>query len=441
MDFTDSYADHLSIMTERIDTALEESGFDSLLIYSGAPLRRYLDDQCYPFVCNPQFRSVVPAEAPHSWLCWRPGETPQLILYRENDFWHSPPQPPAGYWASHFEIRTIQSPEAARALLLRPGNTAVLGDCVSLAAAWELGELNPPGLLAHLDWHRAYKTPYEQDCLREASRIAVRGHLAAAKAFQRGHSEQQILLRYLRATGQRLSAQPYEAIIALDRHAATLHHTVLSQQSLPPTQRHSLLIDAGASSNGYAADISRSYAMRSGLFADLISALDLLQQDICSAVHPGGSFIDLHLTMHQSIGRLLQDFGLIRCSAETAVEIGLTRTFMPHGLGHHLGLQVHDVGGHQAAPEGGIAAPPPEHPFLRNTRIIEVDQVLTIEPGIYFIDMLLSGVRNSADSSAINWSVVDDFRPYGGARIEDNIVVHDDVVENLTRIALSTAQL
>ena len=72
-------------------------------------------------------------------------------------------------------------------------------------------------------------------------------------------------------------------------------------------------------------------------------------------------------------------------------------------------------------------------PFLRCTRIIEPKQVFTIEPGLYFIDSLLAKLKGSEQSKFINWNVVDEFRPFGGIRIEDNIIVHRERNENMTR--------
>ena len=74
-----------------------------------------------------------------------------------------------------------------------------------------------------------------------------------------------------------------------------------------------------------------------------------------------------------------------------------------------------------------------KHPFLRTSRVIEANQVFTIEPGLYFIDSLLADLKASKNSSMINWEAIDDMRPFGGIRIEDNIIVHSLHNENMTR--------
>ena len=90
------------------------------------------------------------------------------------------------------------------------------------------------------------------------------------------------------------------------------------------------------------------------------------------------------------------------------------------------------------ADEQGTAIPRPEgHPFLRLTRTLEAGNVLTIEPGLYFIEPLLRKWRENGYLSAVNWEKVESLAPYGGVRIEDNVVVTDGVPRNLTREAFA----
>jgi Xaa-Pro dipeptidase len=102
-------------------------------------------------------------------------------------------------------------------------------------------------------------------------------------------------------------------------------------------------------------------------------------------------------------------------------------------VGHHLGIQVHDVAGHQSDPGGTPAPPPKEHPYLRNTRTIEAGHVFTIEPGLYFIPMLLRRFRSGPDAQAFDWARIDALTPFGGVRVEDNVLVTPAGPRNLTR--------
>jgi len=94
---------------------------------------------------------------------------------------------------------------------------------------------------------------------------------------------------------------------------------------------------------------------------------------------------------------------------------------------------VHDVGGHLADASGTKAPPPVQHPHLRNTRTIEPGHVFTIEPGLYFIEMLLREFRDGEHAERFNWPLIDELAPLGGIRIEDNVVVTEDGHRNLTR--------
>jgi Xaa-Pro dipeptidase len=149
-------------------------------------------------------------------------------------------------------------------------------------------------------------------------------------------------------------------------------------------------------------------------------------------------FSELQLLCHHKIAELLVEIGVAKGSADALIEAGVTTAFYPHGLGHLLGIQVHDVGGRQGDDLGTTIDPPSGHPYLRLTRQLEVDQVLTIEPGMYVIDMLQEKLAGTPAHAMINQKRLDWLRPYGGIRIEDNVRVLADGCENLTRDAFAT---
>jgi Xaa-Pro dipeptidase len=126
----------------------------------------------------------------------------------------------------------------------------------------------------------------------------------------------------------------------------------------------------------------------------MIDAMDTLQKNILGEIRAGVDYATLHINTHLKIAEILIDFELASGTPEALLESGVTPVFYPHGLGHLLGAQVHDVGGHLASENGGVKAPPAEHPFLRLTRVLEEDMVITIEPGLYFIDMLLDKLKS-----------------------------------------------
>src|SRR5690606_29438152 len=108
-----------------------------------------------------------------------------------------------------------------------------------------------------------------------------------------------------------------------------------------------------------------------------------------------------------------------------------------HGIGHLLGLQVHDVAGLAASETGGTIPRPEGHPYLRLTRPLAEGCVVTIEPGLYFIPMLLDGLRLGPHARAVDWDKVEHLRAFGGVRIEDDVLCTVDAPENLTRDAFA----
>ncbi|EDO25350.1 predicted protein, partial [Nematostella vectensis] len=200
-----------------------------------------------------------------------------------------------------------------------------------------------------------------------------------------------------------------------------------------------LLVDAGAVHHGYVADITRTIAQGSSVFDALIAGLDQAQQTLMQTIKPGVSFVDLHRAMHHAIYTLLKTHGIVRgnVSHDEADQVRISSAFFPHGLGHLLGIQVHDIGGWQHSAGGEIIAPPSEHPYLRLTRVLEQGFVVTIEPGLYFIPALLQPLKKTALGKDLDWTLVDALTPWGGIRIEDNICVTAEGIENYTRDAFA----
>ena len=200
----------------------------------------------------------------------------------------------------------------------------------------------------------------------------------------------------------------------------------------------SFLIDAGAQFRGYASDITRTHAASAGLYADLIDALNTAQLSLCGQIVVGRDYREVHLSAHRILGDLLQQIGLTKLPGQAALEQGITSVFFPHGIGHLLGLQVHDVGGVMDSAQGGERKRPEGHPYLRLTRMLEPGVVVTVEPGIYLIDSLLRAANADARRSHIDWPLVEALRPYGGIRIEDNVATTATGPENMTRAAFAT---
>jgi Xaa-Pro dipeptidase len=433
----DLFAEHLEIVKKRSAAALQSAGYDALLVHAGTPPLLFLDDHHLPFRVQAPFKVWAPLiNAPDSFLYFVPGKKPLLLIHQPVDYWHKSPDLPRTYWSTAFEIVSCANRAAARAALPKDlSRTAFIGAPFPELLGWGPGAINPEHLIAQLDYGRAAKTPYEVAALREANVLGARGHLAAERAFRAGASEFEIAIAFMAACGQRECELPYNPIIALNEGGAVLHYQV--QQREKPAKLHSLLIDAGAEFGGYSSDITRTHSHHDADFAALIKRFDELQLKLCAQVRVGLDWKDFHQASYRAISEFLREAGVITVSADEAVDTALTGVFYPHGIGHLLGLQVHDVGGLQREPSGGVIERPYNHPFLRLTRKLEDGFVVTVEPGFYFIDQLLDEARRKPIGKMINWARIEQLKPFGGVRIEDNVVARPGGQENLTRSAFN----
>lgn len=429
----DAYQAHIETMQQRTKEALQREGLDGFVIHAGQSKRLFLDDNDYPFKVNPHFKAWVPVvDNPHCWLVVNGEDKPKLIFYRPVDFWHKVPPEPNDFWTECFDIVLLKQADAVeKHLPYDKKGYAYIGEYIEVASALGFDNVNPDRALHYLHYQRAYKTDYEMMCMRKANALAVKGHNAARDAFLAGDSEFAIKQAYNSAARHGDNDLPYTSIIALNEHAAILHYMHCDLDA--PSSSRSFLIDAGASFHGYAADITRTYSKENDRFAELIAQVDAVTQTLGDALKPGVAYTDIHLLAHDGIAQILHDVGLVNLKPQDIVAEQLTRPFFPHGIGHFLGLQVHDVGGLVNDDRGTPKPAPQEHPFLRCTRMVEARQVFTIEPGLYFIDSLLADLKATPASKYVNWDTVDLYRPFGGIRIEDNIIVHRDKNENMTR--------
>ncbi len=424
------YRDHLATLSAAHDAVLARHGLDALVVSAGAPaLRNRFDDQHQPMVTTPTFTHWLPLPEADAVLVVSAGARPRLIRVVSDDFWETPPAAESDHFWSGFEVTEVRT-AADTAAHLPAGRVAVIASNELPFAA--PGPVNPPDVVASLHATRTRKTPYELECLAEASRRAVRGHRAAADRFAAdAPSELALHLVYLAASDQDAIDTPYKNIVARGAHAAVLHHMHYAKAA-PATDTDSLLVDAGASCLGYGSDITRTWVRGTGagasLFTALVDGVDRLQRAICAMIRPGLEYEALHDRAHELLAALLVELRIGTGSAEALVARGVTRALFPHGLGHSLGVQVHDVGLKPRPPR-------PENPFLRNTSVIEVGQVFTIEPGCYVIDGLLAPLAADDRAPLLDWKAIEALRPFGGVRIEDDVVVTETGIRNLTREA------
>ena len=194
-----------------------------------------------------------------------------------------------------------------------------------------------------------------------------------------------------------------------------------------------LLVDAGAEGpHGYASDVTRTWPV-SGTFTarqrDVYAAVLAANEASIEVVAPGVRYKDVHLTSARVLTQALKDWGLLRGDVDGLVEQGAHAVFFPHGVGHLIGLDVHDL------ELFGDAALYPGEPrseqfglgYLRLDRDLEEGMVVTVEPGLYWAPAILgdAALRERLGDS-VEWVVAEQWVGLGGVRIEDDVLVTED---------------
>ncbi|KAF9994574.1 hypothetical protein BGZ65_009791, partial [Modicella reniformis] len=260
-------------------------------------------------------------------------------------------------------------------------------------------------------------------------------HIALMKAAKKAQSEVELdaLFRYETARfGARVQA--YQPIVGVGANAATLHYG-RNSASFNSNYDQLCLVDAGAELGCYASDITRTFPLHGKYAGDAKIVYEIvlqMQKSVLEALKPGVQWEDMHRLASRVAVEGLRKAGVLKTefSVEEMLEKHVDGVFYPHGLGHMIGLDVHDVGGY---PKGVERIQAPGIRYLRMRRALEPGFVVTVEPGVYFVEFILNEAKNDATiSKYMNWDVVERFTKVGGVRIEDCVVITETGIDNLT---------
>lgn len=271
-----------------------------------------------------------------------------------------------------------------------------------------------------LSFCRAEKTRGEIKLMQYANTVSGRGHVAAMAAAAPGLYEYQVqaaMEAEFKAGG--LKHQAYPSIVATGKNGACLHYR---DNDAKLKKNDLLLIDAGGEYKGYAADITRTFPV-SGTFSRVqrdVYEIVLAAQKACIAGAINGvRNSELHRLSQMVLAAGLKDMGVIKCRPDEAVDSDAIRMFYPHGLGHMLGLDVHDCTGGK---RHKLPGPKPKN--LRFDSVLRPGMVITIEPGLYFIPALLEDKElRGKHKDQVAFSKADRLKSLGGIRIEDDVVI------------------
>jgi len=285
---------------------------------------------------------------------------------------------------------------------------------------------------------RAVKTPAELEVMRYVCKVSSEAHVELMKKVKPGMYEYQaesLFMHHCYFYGGHRHVG-YTCICGAGTNAAVLHYGHAgAPNDAPISDGDMLLFDMGGEYARYGADITCSYPAN-GKFSEqqktIYNIVLASVKAVEDAMRPGVSWPDMHLLAERTILEGLVEAGILVGSVDEMMDACLASTFMPHGLGHLLGIDTHDVGGYLA---GESRSSRPGLASLRMGRVLEENMVVTVEPGVYFIDCALDKALATPEQARfINQEGLAAYRTFGGVRIEDDVVVTSDGIENLTLV-------
>lgn len=401
----------------------------SAMIIAAHPEKIRNHDVGFAYRQDSNFYYLTGFEEPGALLLIRPGQTPETVMFvrpkdRERETWDGFRFGPEGaeksfgidkaYPVAEFAQVAPQLLKGFDSLYYRirknfDADHLVLGaldTLKGLQGRTGYGFLTIHDADTFLGEYRLIKSEVEMVNLRQACEISAQAHLAAMKFTKPGVNERQVqavLGHHFYSHGA--AREGYNYIVAAGNSATTLHYNFNDQ---PCNAGDLLLIDAGAEYNYYTGDITRTFPI-SGKFshaqAEIYAGVLKVQKQIIEFIKPGIFFSDLHQMGASLLTDVLLDLGFFNGRKQDILDAQLHKKFYPHGIGHWLGMDVHDAG---------------LYFFKGQARPIEENMCFTIEPGLY--------IPMDEDSAPAKYRGI-------GVRIEDNLRVTRQGCEILTSTA------
>ncbi|KAJ1832328.1 hypothetical protein LPJ63_003614 [Coemansia sp. RSA 2711] len=296
-------------------------------------------------------------------------------------------------------------------------------------------------LLEPLHEARVFKDEFELEVLRRANRITCDAHTELMKGTRVGMNEAEVRGRFVGLTlAQGGMYEAYGSIAARGRNAAILHYTKNNQQL--DSDAEMILVDAGTVLDNYASDVTRTWPVGPAFSPECRSIYQIvldMQKQVIAACKPHQQWEDMHILANRVAAQGLLDLGILKGDIDGIMKNYVVGYFMPHGIGHLMGIDTHDVGGY---PKGTKRIDKPGLRNLRSRREMLPNMVFTVEPGLYFVDEILADAKASPEvAQYIDFDKVAAYRQVGGVRIEDNIVITESGNENLTNCPKEVAEL
>ncbi|EMC93555.1 hypothetical protein BAUCODRAFT_37243 [Baudoinia panamericana UAMH 10762] len=281
---------------------------------------------------------------------------------------------------------------------------------------------------------RVIKDEHEIALIRHANIVSSYAHEQVLASVKRAKNERElnaVFVMHCHANGCR--EQAYGCVCASGTNASTLHYV---HNDMPLDSRLNLLLDAGCESNCYCADITRTFPLN-GTFSkesrEIYELVLRMQTECMTMIRAGVKWEDVHMRAHAVAASGLRDLGILQksLSVDNILDSKITTRFFPHGLGHYLGMDTHDVGGN-----ANYSDPNEFFAYLRVRGTLPAGAVITNEPGIYFRKYPFEQeLKDGRWDGVVDQGVLARYWEVGGVRIEDDVLVKEDGCENLTTVS------
>lgn len=305
----------------------------------------------------------------------------------------------------------------------------------------EFGRVDFADLRKALDWARTSKDEYEVAMLRYANDVSRVAHEAVMNASSKATNEQELEALFVKTCMERgCKEMAYHTIMASGTSAATLHyvHNDASLLADDPSRGAekgkkplNILLDGGCEYKTYCADVTRTFPINGSFTKESKEVYELvlkMQKESLKMVKAGMLWDDVHATAHRVAIDGLLSLGVLKGDPKEIFEKRTSVAFFPHGLGHYLGMDTHDVGGFANYKDTDAM-----FRYLRVRGKVPKGAVITVEPGVYFCRFIIEPyLNNDTHSKFIDKDVLDRYWDVGGVRIEDDVVVTEDGFDNLT---------
>jgi Xaa-Pro aminopeptidase len=415
-----------------------------LLLWSGGAVSRTYPANPFPFRADASFLYFFERPEPNSAALFEPSSG-RVTLYLpertlDDAIWHGELESFEQAKARHAvdEVRKIERLEDE--LKARSLDALAVADARTTRRARALtgqdldhddpARVGPAHVIDAIAELRLRKEAAELSIMREAARVTGAAHIEAIKGSTPGTQEQE-LVGIVEGIFACVGSVPAYATILTTRGEVLHHHG--HQNALQAGDV--VLLDGGCEApSGYCSDVTRCWPV-GGPFTpegrDVYETVLQANLDAIAAVRPGARYRDLHLLASRTVADGLQQMGLLKGSPDALVESGAHALFFPHGVGHQLGLEVHDLetfGDRILYPNGRTRSPQFGTCYLRMDMDLTEGMTFTIEPGIYFVPRILRSAELKARfKDQVDWALAEQFlamnsgRGFGGIRIEDDV--------------------